>query len=225
PDQGTYSLHLRTPHLGGCAASGPTYQRFGPPLREVALTFDDGPGVSTPAMLTALEKAHVQATFFVVGVHIAGHETLLQRELADGDVIGDHTFNHLDLTKSPGAAPSQIGETASAIRKATGGYTPCLFRAPYGAVDDSLFSIVRGLGMTTIGWDDDPRDWSLPGTGAIVSRVLDTVTPGAIVIMHDGGGPREQTVAAIPRIVAGLRQRGYKLVTVPELLGYPPTYR
>jgi peptidoglycan/xylan/chitin deacetylase (PgdA/CDA1 family) len=80
------------------------------------------------------------------------------------------------------------------------------------------------MGMTTIGWNVDPRDWAAPGTDEIVARVLGAVTPGAIVIMHDGGGPRPQTVAAVPRIVAALRARGYRLVTVPQLLGFAATY-
>jgi peptidoglycan/xylan/chitin deacetylase (PgdA/CDA1 family) len=87
-----------------------------------------------------------------------------------------------------------------------------------------VLDLARSLGMTTIGWNVDPRDWSLPGTRKIVSRVLRAVTPGAIVIMHDGGGPRDETAAAIPRIVEGLRARGLRPVTVPELLGFPPTY-
>jgi peptidoglycan/xylan/chitin deacetylase (PgdA/CDA1 family) len=144
--------------------------------------------------------------------------------LADGDAIGDHTWNHADLVKNPGVAAEEISRTATAIRDATGGYEPCMFRAPYGSVDGALFSLVRGMGMTTIGWDVDPRDWSMPGTGAIVARVLSAVTPGAIVIMHDGGGPRGETVAAVPRIVSALRERGYKLVTVPQLLGFATRY-
>jgi peptidoglycan-N-acetylglucosamine deacetylase len=224
PDSGSYGMRLRAVHPNGCVASGPVFQQFGPPQREVALTFDDGPDQSTPAMLEALEQAHASATFFQIGRQIAGREALLRRMLADGDAIGDHTWNHADLVRDPSVAADEIVRTAAAIRDATGGYLTCLFRAPYGSVDNALFALVRGMGMTTIGWDVDPRDWSMPGTGAIVARVLRAVTPGAIVIMHDGGGPRGQTVAAVPRIVAGLRARGYRLVTVPQLLGFATTY-
>jgi peptidoglycan-N-acetylglucosamine deacetylase len=224
PDSGSYGLRLRAVHPNGCVPVGPVFQRFGPPRREVALTFDDGPDQRTPAMLDALEKAHAPGTFFQIGRQIAGREALLRRMLADGDAIGDHTWNHADLVRNPGAATDEISRTAAAIRDATGGYLTCLFRAPYGSVDDALFALVRGLGMTTIGWNVDPRDWSMPGTGTIVARVLRAVTPGAIVILHDGGGPRGQTVAAVPRIVAGLRAGGYRLVTVPQLLGFATTY-
>jgi peptidoglycan/xylan/chitin deacetylase (PgdA/CDA1 family) len=224
PDTGTFRDHLRTPAPNGCAASGPLFRRFGPPRHEVALTFDDGPDQSTPAMLDALEHAHAPATFFQIGRQIPGRAALLQRMLRDGDAIGDHTYNHPDLTRSPDVAGPEIERTAAAIGDATGGYRTCLFRAPYGAVDNALFGLVRGMGMTTIGWNVDPRDWSSPGTDAIVSRVLGAVTPGAIVILHDGGGPRGQTVAAVPRIVSGLRARGYRLVTVPGLLGFATTY-
>ena len=225
PDQGTFTERLHSPVPDGCVASGPTFQLFGPPEKEVALTFDDGPDQSTADVLTALEHARAPATFFLIGRQIAARQALVRRELADGDAVGDHTFNHPDLTRNPGVAATEISRTATAIRDATGGYRPCLFRAPYGAVDGPLFDLVRGMGMTTIGWDVDPRDWSSPGTDAIVDRVLDAVKPGAIVIMHDGGGPRGETVAAVPRIVAALRDRGYRLMTVPEMLGYAPTYR
>jgi peptidoglycan/xylan/chitin deacetylase (PgdA/CDA1 family) len=224
PDQGTFADPLRSPVPDGCVAFGPTFQRFGPPRREVALTFDDGPDQSTAAMLSALERAHASATFFLIGRQIAGRQALVRRELADGDAVGDHTFNHPDLTRHPDLAATEIGDAATAIRDATGGFRTCLFRAPFGAVDDALFNLVRAMGMTTIGWNVDPRDWAAPGTDEIVARVLGAVTPGAIVIMHDGGGPRPQTVAAVPRIVAALRARGYRLVTVPQLLGFAATY-
>jgi peptidoglycan-N-acetylglucosamine deacetylase len=224
PDTGTFTDRLRTPAPNGCAASGPLFRPFGPPRHEVALTFDDGPDQSTPAMLDALEHAHAPATFFQIGRQIPGRAPLLHRMLRDGDAIGDHTYDHPDLTRDPAVAGPEIERTAAAIRDATGGYRTCLFRAPYGAVDNALFGLVREMGMTTIGWNVDPRDWASPGTDAIVTRVLGAVTPGAIVIMHDGGGPRGQTVAAVPRIVSGLRSRGYRLVTVPELLGFAATY-
>src|SRR5581483_7817630 len=152
PDTGRFAQRLTEPLANGCLPSGPALQQFGPPLREVALTFDDGPDQSTPAMLAALEKAHAPATFFQIGRQIAGREALLRRMLADGDAIGDHTWNHADLVRDPGIAAQEISRTAAAIRDATRGYQPCMFRAPYGSVDGSLVSLVRGMGMTTVGW-------------------------------------------------------------------------
>jgi peptidoglycan/xylan/chitin deacetylase (PgdA/CDA1 family) len=103
------------------------------------------------------------------------------------------------------------------------GYTPCIFRPPYDSVGDDLTQRARALGMSTISGEVDPRDWELPGTDAIVSTVLDNVKNGSIVILHDGGdGPRTQTIAALPKILSTLADRGYKFVTISELLGYKP---
>jgi peptidoglycan-N-acetylglucosamine deacetylase len=191
--------------------------------RVVALTFDDGPSPYTPSVLRVLERAHVNATFFLIGRQVAGGAAFARRALRDGDVVGNHTWNHANLSGGGAAAAGQLRETNAAIERATG-FRPCLFRAPYGSTSGALERVAAGLGLTTIQWNVDPRDWSLPGTGAIVSRVLGAVRPGAIVIMHDGGGPRQETVAALPQIIAGLHRRGYTLETVPQLLGQTVIY-
>ncbi len=108
-------------------------------------------------------------------------------------------------------------ETSRRIKHATG-FAPCLFRPPGGAFDSRVVSDARSLGMSTVIWDVDPRDWSTPGSGAIYSRVVSATRPGSIVLMHDGGGNRSQTVAALPKIVHTLRHRGYRFVTVTRLL-------
>jgi peptidoglycan/xylan/chitin deacetylase (PgdA/CDA1 family) len=185
----------------------------------VALTFDDGPWPGTPAFLSVLERAHVVATFFQIGNQVATYGPAVDRRmLADGDAIGDHTWDHAIVAGGGSFAASEITRTAAAIRRLTG-FTPCVFRAPYGAVGPSLISTARSLGFTTIQWDVDPRDWSLPGADAIYVRVVGAVRPGSIVIQHDGGGDRSQTLAALPREIATLKARGYRFVTVPELLG------
>ena len=122
-------------------------------------------------------------------------------------------------------AASQIEEAAAAIRSATHGFTPCLFRAPDGSVSPALIDEARSLGFTTIQWDIDPRDWALPGVGEIEDNVLANAHPGAIVIMHDGGGDRSETLDALPDIIHTLRARGYTFVTVTQLLGQRLTYR
>jgi peptidoglycan/xylan/chitin deacetylase (PgdA/CDA1 family) len=115
-------------------------------------------------------------------------------------------------------ASGEITSAAGAIHKATG-FRPCLFRAPYGAVSSSLIGLARGLGFTTIQWDVDPQDWARPGSGAIYARVVGNVRNGSIVLMHDGGGPRSQTLAALPGIIHTLKARGYGFVTVDQLTG------
>ncbi|MEX0993285.1 MAG: polysaccharide deacetylase family protein [Solirubrobacterales bacterium] len=218
PANGYFTFELR--RVAGCAASGRSFRRTGPGRdRRVALTFDDGPSSVTPSVLNVLDRMHVRATFFIVGVHVRGHTRLFRHMLAHGNAIGNHSLAH-DLR--PGAA--DLKRTSALINRATG-YEPCLFRAPYGDLGGGAIGNARKLGMLTIGWNDDPSDWASPGASAIAARVLNQAKPGSIVLMHDGGGPRGQTAAALPTIVAGLRRRGYDSVTVPELLRLAPRYR
>ncbi len=207
----------------GCRSNGTSAYLHGPSRREVAIGFDDGPWPDTPAFVTMLERNHTQATFFMIGEQVdATYRATLLRELRDGDVLGDHTFTHPDLTTT-GGVRSQLLRTIAAIRGLSG-YTPCVFRPPYGAYDSSVVATARSLGLATVLWNVDPSDWALPGTSVIEQRVLAEVKPGSIIISHDGGGPRGETLAAYPRIIAALRARGYRIVTIPQLLGFPPVY-
>ena len=191
--------------------------------RTVALTFDDGPSQYTPQVLSVLERNHVNATFFVIGDQVASRAAYVRRELRDGDVVGDHTWSHANVSGGGALARGQLQSALGAIQRVSG-FRTCVFRAPYGAVSGALFSVASQLGLTTIQWNVDPRDWARPGVDAIVSNVLANVRPGYIVIMHDGGGPRSQTVAALPRIIRTLRSRGYTFDTIPELLGQSVLY-
>ncbi|MEA2298144.1 MAG: peptidoglycan-N-acetylglucosamine deacetylase [Solirubrobacteraceae bacterium] len=199
----------------------------------MALTFDDGPSGFTPQILRILEHRRVHATFFVIGEQVAAHPDLLRRALADGDMVGNHTWTHADMTQLPAAVERrQILLTSEAIRQATGWRT-CLWRAPYGAVGGRIEGLARSLGLISVQWDTDPQDFTMPPVAAILRRVLHGnpadpdpgVHPGAIVLMHDGGGDRSHTVAALPRLIDGLRARGYRFVTVAELLRLPVARR
>jgi peptidoglycan/xylan/chitin deacetylase (PgdA/CDA1 family) len=213
------------PKLAGCKAGGASYRTSGPRDHHlVALTFDDGPWALTPKFYDVLEREQVPGTFFLIGDQIHGQEKLLRRGLKDGFVFGDHTWTHANVSGDGPAAAHQLSSTKKAIRRATG-FTPCLFRAPYGAVSGALIGEARSQRMNTIQWDVDPRDWSTPGADAIYSRIVSQTRPGSIVLMHDGGGPRQQTLSALPRVIATLRDRGYKFVTVPDLLGLELIYR
>jgi peptidoglycan/xylan/chitin deacetylase (PgdA/CDA1 family) len=207
----------------GCRSNGTLAYTHGPARREVAIGFDDGPAPATGAFVTMLERSHAQATFFMIGEQLsATYKSTLLRELRAGDVLGDHTFTHPDLITS-GAVREQLQKTIAAIRSLTG-YTPCVFRPPYGDYNQSIVQTARSLGLATVLWNVDPSDYTLPGTAAIVQRVLAQVQRGSIIISHDGGGPRGQTLAAYPTIIAALRARGYRIVTIPQLLGFRPTY-
>jgi len=209
--------------LAGCRDRGAAAYRHGPRRKEVAIGFDDGPSPQTQAFVEMLERNRARATFFVIGRLLSSRYTaVLDRELRDGDAIGDHTFSHPDLVRSRGAT-AQLQRTIGVVR-ALSGYTPCVFRPPYGSYDRVVVRDAGALGLATVLWNVDPADYSQPGTAAIVRRVLAQVQPGSIIVSHDGGGRRTQTLAAYPRIIGALRARGYRIVTVPELLGFRPVY-
>jgi peptidoglycan/xylan/chitin deacetylase (PgdA/CDA1 family) len=222
-------LQLHEPHLIGCVPAGPTWVFHGPDrVPEIALTFDDGPWYDTPLFLDVLERAHAVGTFFEIGDQISEYARhgLDRRMLEDGDMIGEHTWNYGgDVAAGGRDAATQISEAAATIRRATSGFQPCLFRAPGGNVTPALLRTARSLGFATIQWDVDPRDWATPGTTAIYDNVVGNAHDGAIVIQHDGGGNRSETLAALPLEIATLRREGYRLVTVPQLLGYRLLYR
>lgn len=192
--------------------------------RVVALTFDDGPGPYTAAVVKELRRLKVPATFFEIGDQISGYRTLVANMVHWGFVIGDHTWNHPQLTLLPSSTViKQIASTKNLITKVTG--TPPLFmRPPYGAQNARIRTLAGRLGLVTTLWSIDTRDWSRPGVSAIVRAAL-AARPGEIIIMHDGGGNRSETIAAIPAIVRGLRARGDHLVTLPQLLALAPPTR
>jgi peptidoglycan-N-acetylglucosamine deacetylase len=193
--------------------------------RVIALTFDDGPGPYTPSILRILIRMHVPATFFIVGQQLTTFSAALRSEIAHGFVVGDHTENHAWLIRLAHSAQyAQIHDDGLRVRR-VGAPFPRLFRPPYGAFNATTLAILRALHMLMVMWSVDPGDWRRPGTKAIVSNVLENAKPGAVVIMHDGGGDRSQTVAALPAIINGLRRRHFELVTVPRLLAVDPPPR
>ena len=194
--------------------------------REIALTFDDGPGPYTLRVVRDLDRLRVPATFFQVGVMVHGFPLAERRLAADPRfVIGDHTETHAMLTRlTRGAQAAEIDNQAIVLR-AAGVPTPALFRPPYGMMNRATLAALRARRMLAILWTVDSQDYRRPGVKAIVYRVVSGARPGAIVLMHDAGGDRSQTVAALPRIVHLLRMRGYRLVTVPRLLRDDPPPR
>jgi peptidoglycan/xylan/chitin deacetylase (PgdA/CDA1 family) len=186
--------------------------------REVALTFDDGPGPYTPGVLSVLERYHVPATFFAIGKMERYFSPSTARELRDGDVVGDHTETHPAMARlSAHEQHEQLFEQLARI-ELLGGPRPRLFRPPYGSFDDTTLRELHALGLLMVLWSVDTGDYLQPGVKTIVQRVLAGAHPGAIFLMHDGGGIRAQTIAALPSIIRGLRMRGLRPVTVPQLL-------
>ncbi|MFE2722228.1 polysaccharide deacetylase family protein [Kitasatospora sp. NPDC059327] len=193
----------------------------------VALTFDDGPHPRyTPQVLDVLARYAAPATFFCIGLHALAHPAVVRRISAEGHALGNHSWSHAYLPDlGPAGLADQLGFTADALTHAAGGgpRPPRWLRPPYGGRSPELLHTVAGLGLTTVLWDVDARDWSRPGPEAITERVLSQVRPGSVVLMHDGGGDRSQTVAALPAVITGLRDRGYRVVGLEELLAARPT--
>ncbi len=186
--------------------------------RELALTFDDGPGPYTPQVLAVLKREHVPATFFEVGVAEQWFHASTSAIVKLGDPIGDHTENHYAMSElAPAQQRAQLLDQTAAIGR-YGAPFPRLFRPPYGLYDSATLALLRKHRMLMVMWSTDTNDYLRPGVPAIVRRALRGAKPGAIILMHDAGGDRSETVAALPKIISGLRRRGYKLVTVPRLL-------
>ncbi|MFD7446096.1 polysaccharide deacetylase family protein [Streptomyces sp. NPDC059909] len=183
--------------------------------RSMVLTFDDGPDPRyTPDVLKILRKHDVRAMFFVCGGMAADHQDLLREIADDGHVVGNHTWSHPLVPKlSKSRIRDELGSTSEIVEKILGS-PPLWYRAPYGAWNKRSFEIGAELGMEPLAWTIDTLDWREPGTGEIVSRVLDGAEPGAVVLSHDAGGDRSQSVAALRRYLPALLRSGYR-ITVP----------
>jgi peptidoglycan-N-acetylglucosamine deacetylase len=189
----------------------------------VYLTFDDGPSVYTPQILSELEAKGVPATFFVLGERAVQFPSSVQREHADGDGIGDHTWDHPHLTTlPPEQVRSELQSTADEIASLTGA-PPTLWRPPFGDFNDTVTQIASSLGLSMRLWDVDPADFNMPGTDVIVSSVVNNVRNGSIVLLHDGSQEtnfdRSQTVAALPTIIDTLRAAGYSFGSLSTASG------
>ena len=195
--------------------------------RDVALTFDDGPGPDTARILATLRRLRAPATFFAMGRSMstaAGTDAL--RRLGGPDYpIGDHTMFHPPLGRLGVAAQNQEIAGQLALLRRHGKGRPVMFRPPYGSFNATTIQILRREGMLMVLWTVDTQDFSSPGTKQIVDAAVSGARPGAIILMHDGPGGREQTLAALPRIVRRLREGGYRLVTVPKMMRENPPPR
>ena len=168
--------------------------------RPVALTVDDGPNpVWTPRILQALAAAHAHATFCLIGRQAQQYPALVRAIVAGGHTLCNHTWDHDErLAQRPVAdITKELSKAQAAITQASGGVAPRFFRAPGGSWSAQDMLIARRLHLTPLKWSVDPRDWAKPGTARVIGVVMATVRPGSIVLLHDGGGNRDQTLAAL----------------------------
>lgn len=197
----------------------------GPRVKEVALTFDDGPDTEwTPQILTVLKQYGVKATFFCVGQRIQSNPDVFMRMLQDGHQVGNHSWNHPNLSKLP---PEEIRQqlvlTNEQVQRLSG-LKPAALRPPYGALNQDVIEIARSLGQKIILWNVDSLDWSGLTGEQIAANVLSNTGPGSIILMHSAtgiGGSLQGTVDGLPRIIERLGQLGYSFKTVSELLNIP----
>ncbi|WP_052423016.1 polysaccharide deacetylase family protein [Nonomuraea candida] len=181
----------------------------------LALTFDDGPGAHTPALLKTLAKARAKATFFLVGKRVEERPEIARQIVARGHAIGNHTYSHAELTaRLDGDILDELKVTQEVIEKATG-RRPDMFRPPYGRTDERVLRAAGEAGLSEILWTHTTLDWSLKDTAKIKATVLKQARRDGVILMHD---VVPQTVRAMPGILKELRKRGYHLVTVPVLL-------
>jgi peptidoglycan/xylan/chitin deacetylase (PgdA/CDA1 family) len=186
--------------------------------RAVALTFDDGPSPQyTPRILAALTRLRVRATFFVIGYLAEANPDLVRRELRLGMTVGNHSYNHPEVPPFDQLPPRLLADEIALGGQVLSrlGARPRLFRPPGGSTSGAVVRAAAALGQRVVLWSVDPADWR-PGSSAkeITKRVLSAVRPGSIVILHDGGGDRSATLAALPAIVRGIRHRGLHLVAL-----------
>ena len=189
-----------------------------PEQKVIALTFDDGPWPeSTAQVLDILKQNQIKGTFFLIGQNVKNYPGLVKREIAEGHVIGNHTWHHWYQFLNPQAAAYEIDHTADLIYQVTGIKTN-LFRPPGGIMHNGVAAYARNSKYAIILWSSDSVDYSRPAVPKLINNVFRKAKPGGIVLMHDGGGNRSKTVQALPEIIANFRKQGYSFVTIPELL-------
>ncbi|MFD0524561.1 polysaccharide deacetylase family protein [Paractinoplanes durhamensis] len=181
----------------------------------VSFTFDDGPNPpDTLHLLAVLRKNHVKAVFCLVGDQVKAHPEVVRRIAAEGHTLCNHSLHHDNLSLlTPEQVTADLTETSTLIHQAVPWANIAYFRAPYGSWGQSP-QIAADLGMQPLGWRFDIEDWVPPGADVLAQRIRDRLTPGAVILMHDGGGDRSQTVDAVAQVIPELRAQGWRL-TLP----------
>ena len=195
----------------------PSYNSCNVESNTVAMTFDDGPHPKlTPRLLDLLKERGIKATFFVIGKCVAEYPDIAKRIVDEGHEIANHTWNHPQLPKlSPTAFAAEITQTNEAIKQATG-ILPVTMRPPYGAINAGITQrLNEEYGLSVILWSVDPQDWKIRKADHVSSHIIKNAAPGAIILAHD---IHASTIDAMPAALDALQAKGYKFVTVSELI-------
>jgi peptidoglycan/xylan/chitin deacetylase (PgdA/CDA1 family) len=189
-----------------------------PSAKMLALTFDDGPGVLTPKVLDVLKKYGAHATFFLIGRQVPAYGAIVQREIKEGNEVGNHTWSHPNLTGlSYAAMQQQVGDTQRVIQEATGGYTPKLMRPPQGAYNAAVAGFLQSQGLRMQLWNVDTLDWLNRDAQVVYGRIMAGAADGKVILVHD---IHPTSVDAVTRAIPDLVAQGYQLVTVSQLNQY-----
>jgi peptidoglycan/xylan/chitin deacetylase (PgdA/CDA1 family) len=213
--------------LTGLGVALPQFRFFGPFVcrgnstrRQVALTFDDGPDRhSTPALLELLQAEGISATFFCIGKRVAAERELTGRIAREGHLLGNHTYHHCNLTNcfGPKRLREELQLTQAAIAAATG-TAPLYFRPPMGLSNPFTFYVARKLGLQVLGWTIRSLDTRITQPERIVQRIAERLTPGAIILLHDGNIPVDRLLPTIKLLLAKLREQNYTVVRLDKLM-------
>ncbi|WP_435651935.1 polysaccharide deacetylase family protein [Kitasatospora purpeofusca] len=204
-----------SPRVVTAAESRPVYE-LDAGRKVVAITVDDGPDPKyTPAVLALLDQYGIRASFFLIGENANAHPDLVREVAARGHHIANHSWSHPDLSGlSAAKVRDELGRTSELLGRLTG-RAPTWFRAPGGGWSPTVLKVGAELGMRPMAWSVDPQDWATPGTDVITKRLERELRPGAIVLTHDGGGDRSQTVAALKTFLPLLIDSGYRFTAPP----------
>lgn len=205
------------PVTADSSPTGPLYSQAPGEGPEIHLTFDDGPDLQwTPLILDKLAEYDARATFFPIGTQVDAARSLLQRAVATGHRIGNHTWNHDSLVGNNGSRMYQSVQRLQDAVAQTTGFEPTCLRPPRGEINDLGHQVARTAGLSVELWTVDPRDWDGASAGAIAEAVIAGATDGAVVLLHDGGGDQRQTVQALDVILRDLSAAGYRFTPLPR---------
>lgn len=193
------------------------------PEKYVALTFDDGPWPeTTEQLLDGLAERGAKATFFLIGEQVSEYPDSVRRAISEGNQVATHTWDHKQLTTlTEPEVQQELSDSLSAITDATG-LSVSTLRPPYGSIDPRVWLYSGGRVSIATYWSHDTRDWAQPGVSQIVAGATSYYEPGSIILMHDGGGAREQDLEALPQVIKAWQDQGYRFVTLSELLASDP---